>query len=105
MGACGIGCSVGGALGVSVPCYIGGDGLCCSFAVLLLRFSANCSTAVLALGTYYKKGVAVPGSQRIVMISWIASVALYYDDRYGIATLLGNNWMVSEIHSPPVDVM
>ena len=95
MGTGGIGFSVGDVLEVSVRCYIGGYGLCCSGAFLVIKISANFSTEVLALGPYSKKGVVGPGLRRILMRSWIASVALSCDDRAGIANLLGNNWEVS----------
>ena len=48
-------CSVGVAIGVAVSCSDGGDGFCCSGAELVLKFSANCSTSVVALGGILKK--------------------------------------------------
>ena len=105
MGAGGIGCSVGAVIVVSVPCSVIGDGFCCSGAVLVLKMSTNCSTSVVALGIYSKKGVAGTGLQITVMRSRIAPVALSCDYRAGIVTLLRNNWTVSEIRHPPVYVM
>ena len=105
MGSVGIGCSVGAALGVLVPCSVGGDGFCCYGAVLVLNISANCSIAVVALGPYSKKGVSGTGLCIIVMTSRIESVALSCEDRDVIGTLIGNNCTVSEILSSPVDVM
>ena len=105
VGAGDIVCSVGTALGVSVPLSIGGDGFYFSGAVLVLKKSANCSTEVAALGPYSKKGVVGTGLKIIVMRSRIASVDLSYDYRAGIVTLLGNNWTVSEIRSIPVVVI
>ena len=105
VGADGLGCPVGAVIGLSVPCYVGGGGLCCSGAMLVLKMSANFPTTVVDLGPYSKKGVVGPVLIRIVMRSRIASEDLSCDDRAGIATFLGNNWTVSEIRSPPVDVM
>ena len=67
--------------------------------------SANFSTAVVDLGPYYKKGVSGPGLRIILMRSRIASLDLSCDDSSGIATLLRNNWTMSEIRSHPLDVM
>ena len=105
VGVVGIGCSVCATIGLSVPCSVGGDGFCCYGALLIIKISANCSTSVVALGPYSKKGDTEPVLQIIVMISRILSVALSCDDMADNATFLGNNWMVSEILSPPVDVM
>ena len=88
-----------------MTCSVGGYGFCCSSAVLVLKMSANFSTAVVALGGFYKKIVEGTVLRRIVIMLQIASVALSCDDRDGIVTLLGNNWMVSEIFSPPLDVI
>ena len=57
MSADGIGFSVGAAIVLSVPCSDVGGGLCCYGAVLVLKISDNCSTAVVALGPYSKRGV------------------------------------------------
>ena len=57
MGECGIGCSVGAAIELSVTCYIGGDGFCCSCDVLVLKISSNCSAELVVLAPYYKKGI------------------------------------------------
>ena len=78
-----------------MTCSVGGYGFCCSSAVLVLKMSANFPTAVVALGGFYKKVVEGTGLRRILIMLRIASVALSFDDRAGIATLLGNNWTVS----------
>ena len=74
----GLGCSVGAALVVSVPCSIDRDGFCCSGAVFVLKHLSNCSTSVVSLVPYSKKKVSWG------MRSRVASVALYCDDRAGI---------------------
>ena len=71
MGACGIGYSVGTSIVVPVPCSTLGGRLYCYGAVLVLKMSANFSTAVLALGIYSKKCVTGIGLQIIVMKSRI----------------------------------
>ena len=63
----GLGCSVGASIGVLVSCSIGGEGSCYFGDLLVLNISASCSISVVALGPYYRKGVAGTGLRIIVI--------------------------------------